>query len=100
MKQTEVKKNENKKSFFDLLNIAKLPDFRYREIEGKIDIFFPSKDIFIYLNIFESFVFKKLFVEDIKEDIFPVIEKNFSLKTEETNKKLNKFLIELSRELK
>ena len=100
MKLAEVKKHENKKGFSDLLKIKKLPPFKYREVEGKLDIFFPSKDIFLFFNIFESFVFKRLFLKDNSEDIASLVQKNFSFGTEKTNKKLNKFLTELYSEVR
>ncbi len=80
-------KNENKKIFLDLLKTVILPDFKYREVSEKIDLFFPPKDSFIYLDSFESRVFKRIFLD---KECGEVLSKEFS------TVKMIKFLKELS----
>jgi len=94
-------KNESKKNFIDLLGNLNLPSFKYREIGGKIDLFFPSCDVYIYLDKIESIIFRYIFVDkkDLQGLIRELKEKSLFNK-EGAEKKIKHFTVEILKELK
>jgi len=88
------RKNENKKNIIDLLKKLQKNRFKYRELNGQIDIFIPDCETFIHFNKFESVIFSYFFIEN-KRDIVHLetkLKKNFCMSIDRIDKKIEKFI--------
>ena len=86
--------NESTKGITDLLK--DLPSYKIRSIDNMIDLFFPSIDLFIYLNRKESIIFEEIRKGKSEEETISVISKKHKISKSEALRELNNFIKEFS----
>lgn len=94
-------KNESKKIYTYLLKQLKLSEFKLRRVGGKIDLFFPSKDFFVYLDEYESFIFISLFIKKLTlTKTTSLLKTKFKLTKKKAFSKITNFMKKFSKTIK
>lgn len=94
-------KNENTKICVNLLKQVEIPQFKFRYQGKKIDLFFPSKDLFIYLNKQESFIFNVLFIKKLNlAKVVALTKIKFKLNEKKAVSKITNFIKKFSEAIK
>jgi len=96
--KSQGEKNESKKNIINLLKNLSNLNFKYRLLDGKVDILFPEKETFIYLDKTESFIFIYLFVKKRHNlnELSLNLQKKYKIKKDNSIKKIEKFLDEIN----
>jgi len=91
--------NESKKSIIDLLRF--LPSYNYRSIGGRLDLFFSSIDLFIYLSRRESTIFERISIKGNSfEETLKIYMAKYRLDPRRATEEINSFLKNLLESVK
>jgi len=94
-------KNEGQKIYTNLLRQLKSSEFKFRKTSDRVDLFFPSKDIFLYLDKYESFIFISSFLKKLTlTKTASLLETKFKLTKEKSFSKIINFMRKFSEIIK